>query len=114
MVAMGKKNKITSTQPWATTIRGINFFKMKLRNYERKGLVHTPARGSNHVSFYLRDARYATRLAGRLYVILDKLNLVNPFARDVTIFQAGARFFESQVKHASISHPNAFAPTPRV
>jgi len=30
---------------------------------------------------------------------------------DVTIFQDGL-FFESQVKHASISHPNAFAPTP--
>ena len=67
--------------------------------------------GSNHDSTELNGARYATRLPGHLSFIKDKLNLVNPFVHDVTIFQDGARFFESQVKHASISHPNAFTST---
>ena len=66
------------------------------------GLTHTPAMGLEPRIF-----RFVERV-----LCQDKLNLVNPFARDVTIFQDGTRFFESQVKHASISHPSAFAPTP--
>ena len=60
----------------------------------------------------IRRARYATSLPGHLSFTQVKLNLLKPFPRDITIFQDGARFFESQVKHALISHPSAFAPTP--
>ena len=54
----------------------------------------------------IRRARYATTLPGHLSFTQVKLNF------SISFFNNGARFFESQVKHASISHPSAFAPTP--
>jgi len=90
----------------------MNKFLSKEKKLRKKRTFQHTGKGAQATYLMIRRARYATRPPGHLSSTQVKLNLLKPFARDVTIFQDGTRFFKSQVKHASIFHPSAFAPTP--